>query len=110
MTKNFSFILKSGQAPVVGELTGSSDYDSKKGILYWRIPLIDDSNPTGSLEFTVPAAPASSFFPIHVSFTAKNTFCPIQLLEVTNLESNENRTTIDFTSETLLEVEQYDIE
>jgi len=60
------------------------------------------------MEFTVPTAPTSSFFPIHVSFTAKSTFCAIQVVSVTNPDSGNS--SVDFTLETLLEVEQYDIE
>jgi len=95
-----------GGAPLIGEIVGSSDFDAKKGLLYWKIPLIDDSNKTGSLEFTVPTAPSSAFLPVQVDFKSNQTFAAIQAVSVTG-ESNQS---VDFASETLLSVEQYEIQ
>jgi len=95
-----------GASPVVGEAVGSYDYDPKKGILYWRIPLIDNDNRTGSLEFTVPQASNSQFFPVQVSFTSKTTFASIQVLSVTG----NNQEKVEYATEVNLSVEQYDIE
>lgn len=97
-----------GAAPVVGELVGSADYDQKKGILYWRVPLIDDSNPSGSLEFKVPNAPSSAFFPVQVSFKSNQTFCAIQAVQVVLDDGSDQP--VDFAAETTLGVEQYTIE
>jgi hypothetical protein len=97
-----------GASPVVGEVVGSYDYDPKKNILYWRIPLIDNDNKTGSLEFTVPQAPSSGFFPVRVDFTSNTTFAPVQIVAVT--EGDAQNGTVDFTPEFNLSVEQYDIE
>jgi len=97
-----------GGSPVVGEVAGSTEFDSKKGLLYWRIPVIDKSNKSGSLEFTVPNAPKTAFFPISVSFKSNSTFCAIQAVIVKNEEAEGK--TVDFTQESSLTVEQYDIE
>jgi len=96
-----------GGPPVIGEIVGSSEWDSKKGILHWKIPLIDSSSSTGSMEFTVPNAPASAFFPVHVNFKSVSTFCAVQVVAVTNEGSDQG---LDFSQETSLSVEQYDIE
>lgn len=93
--------------PVVGEVTGSTEFESRKGLLHWRVPLIDSSSNTGSMEFTVPAANASSFFPVHVSFRSNTTFCALQVVAVSEEGSNSN---VEFTQDTSLTVEQYDIE
>jgi len=95
-----------GASPVVGEAVGSYDYDSKKGILFWKIPLIDQDNRNGSLEFTVPQAPNSGFFPVQVSFSSRTTFASIQ---ATKVIGNKDES-VEFATEVNLSVEQYDIE
>jgi len=94
-----------GPAPVVGEIgVGSTDFDSKKGVLFWRIPLIDDSNKSGSMEFNVPNAPNSAFFPVQVDFRSNQTYCAIQVVQVNGDQ------TVDFASDVSLSVEQYEIQ
>jgi len=95
-----------GASPVIGEVTGSCDYDHKNKMLHWKVPLIDSDNPNGTLEFNVPSASTSSFFPVHVSFNSKQTFCAIQVVGISGPEN----TPADFTATTMLSVEQYDIE
>jgi len=94
-----------GSAPVVGEAVGSYDYDPKKSVLLWKLPLIDNDNRTGSLEFTVPQAPNSRFFPVQVSFSSQSAFASIQVVAAT-IGSNS----VEFDSDVSLLVEQYDIE
>ena len=77
-----------------------------QGVLHWKIPLIDSSSPNGSLEFAVGAANSSGFFPVRVSFRTNHTYCAMQVVAVTD----ENDQGVDFTSDSGLSVEQYDIE
>ncbi|KAI4367852.1 hypothetical protein MLD38_016476 [Melastoma candidum] len=51
----------------------SFKYDSKNSIFVWSVPLIDNSN-RKSMEFVVPPANASAFFPISVLFYATARF------------------------------------
>jgi len=97
-----------GAAPVVGECEGSCDFDSKKSVLNWRIPLIDDSNKTGSMEFTVPAADTTAFLPVDVSFKTNQTYCAIQAVAVT-FDDGSNKG-VDFSTDVSLSTEQYQIE
>lgn len=70
-------------SPQVGEIAqGTAEFDNKNRILYWKIPLIDDSNKSGSLEFAVPPAQNSAFFPIRVDFRSNKTYCAIQVVRV----------------------------
>jgi len=71
-----------GAAPALGEIAGDYDFDVKNHILHWKLDLIDDSNPTGSAEFSMGAVDASSLFPISISYTSVNTFCPIEVEQV----------------------------
>nr|GLL39720.1 coatomer subunit delta [Ipomoea trifida] len=53
-------------------------YDSRNSILEWSIVLIDASNRSGSLEFVVPAADPSSFFPISARLSSSKTFSDLK--------------------------------
>jgi len=78
-----------GPAPVVGDMSsGTCDFDAKKNILYWRIPLIDSSD-AGSLEFTVPAAKNQQFFPLNISFQSNKTLCDVSIVKMTDEEEKD---------------------
>ncbi|MCO5548082.1 hypothetical protein L7F22_001539 [Adiantum nelumboides] len=68
--------------PVVNQVDGDWRYDIRKSTLEWNIFLIDDTNRSGSMEFVVPAADSSAFFPIDVKFTASTIYCDIKVLAV----------------------------
>uniref|UniRef100_A0A0C9RMU5 Coatomer subunit delta n=1 Tax=Wollemia nobilis TaxID=56998 RepID=A0A0C9RMU5_9CONI len=68
--------------PTVNQADGDWRYDSRRSVVDWTILLIDNSNPSGSMEFVVPKADPSSFFPIEVRFTAAQTFCDIKVTSV----------------------------
>ncbi|XP_047170741.1 coatomer subunit delta-like [Vigna umbellata] len=69
------------EAPSVNQIDGEWRYDSRNSLLEWSILLIDNSNRSGSMEFVVPQADASAFFPIYIHFMATDTFSK---LKVTN--------------------------
>uniref|UniRef100_A0A0D3EVW6 Coatomer subunit delta n=1 Tax=Oryza barthii TaxID=65489 RepID=A0A0D3EVW6_9ORYZ len=64
------------------EYEASEMYDSRNSVLEWSIILVDQSNRSGSLEFTVPAADPSTFFPISVGFSASNTFSDLKVTAI----------------------------
>jgi len=63
---------------VIGELDGEYEYDSRKHVLMWRLPLVDSSNKEGSLEFSVAGIP-TDFFPVNVSFASSKSYCHIEV-------------------------------
>ena len=65
-------------APVVGDCEGDYRHDSRKNILEWRLPVIDVSNKSGSMEFSI-AGHTNDFFPVAVSFISKKSFCDIEV-------------------------------
>ncbi|BAT90957.1 hypothetical protein VIGAN_06225600 [Vigna angularis var. angularis] len=69
------------EAPSVNQIDGEWRYESRNSLLEWSILLIDNSNRSGSMEFVVPQADASAFFPIYIHFMATDTFSK---LKVTN--------------------------
>eukprot|EP01116_Phalansterium_solitarium_P013258 TRINITY_DN3050_c0_g1_i1.p1 TRINITY_DN3050_c0_g1~~TRINITY_DN3050_c0_g1_i1.p1 ORF type:complete len:553 (+),score=210.21 TRINITY_DN3050_c0_g1_i1:109-1659(+) len=94
-------------APVIGDAVGSCEFNSKSRVLNWNLPLIDDGNANGSMEFTVPSAPNSAFFPVVVDFHSNSTFAALQIVEAVLDDTGKS---IDFASETSLTVEQYEIQ
>ncbi|KAI4311824.1 hypothetical protein MLD38_036686 [Melastoma candidum] len=70
------------EAPNVRQIDGEWRYDSRNSIFEWSILLIDNSNRSGSMEFVVPPADASAFFPISVQFSATSTFSDVKVANV----------------------------
>ncbi|KAF9671892.1 hypothetical protein SADUNF_Sadunf12G0097700 [Salix dunnii] len=70
------------EPPSVRQIDGEWRFDSRNSILEWSILLIDNSNRSGSMEFVVPPADSSSFFPISVRFSATSTYSELKLLNL----------------------------
>jgi hypothetical protein len=66
-------------APIIKHCDGDYQYEKYKNYLVWKSTSIDQSNSTGSLEFSV-AGHANDFFPIHVSFVSQKSYCDIQVI------------------------------
>lgn len=73
-------------SPNVTQVEGDWRYDPRNSVLEWSLVLIDDSNRNGALEFVVPAADSSVFFPISVRFTAINTFSDLMVTNIIPLK------------------------
>ena len=65
-------------APVIGDVDGDYRYDAKRSVIEWQLTVIDTSNPSGSLELTIPGHP-DDFFPVTVSFYSTKTICNLQV-------------------------------
>ncbi|KAI6182080.1 Coatomer subunit delta [Aphelenchoides bicaudatus] len=98
--------LPTATAPIISECEGSYEYLRPKNILLWTIPLIDNSNKNGSLEFEVPNGDADHFFPVNVLFSSEQLYCQIGVESVSTFETNEP---IEFSSETRLVTDKYEI-
>ncbi|PRP76234.1 coatomer subunit delta-like [Planoprotostelium fungivorum] len=92
-------------SPIIGESSGTCDYDQKKGLLHWHIPLIDDSNSTGTLEFSVVGNASTSFLPVEVNFRSNSVFSNLTVEGVVN----EDNQPVPFSQETGLSVDSYNI-
>jgi len=92
-------------APVVGELDGEHHYDSKKHVLEWRLPVIDASSKSGSIEFSI-AGMAGDFFPIKVTFLSTKSYCNIEISNVTLVDGGQS---VKFSTEVIFSPEKYEI-
>lgn len=95
------------QTPQVNQIDGDWRYDMRKGVLVWSIEMVDDTNRTGSAEFVVPAAPADTFFPIEVEFTATKTICDVRVDTVVDARTGQP---VKYGSRTQLSTEGYAVE
>jgi hypothetical protein len=76
---NVPLVLRSGVgAPVVSECEGEYHYDTRKNVLEWNLPVIDSSNESGMMEFSINGSP-NDFFPVSVSFVSKKPYSDISV-------------------------------
>ncbi|KAL8214501.1 hypothetical protein R6Q57_003950 [Mikania cordata] len=94
------------EAPSVRQIDGEWRYDSRNSVLEWSILLIDDSNRSGSMEFVVPPADSSAFFPISVRFSATSTFSNMKVVNILPLR---NGPAPKFSQRTQLVTESYQV-
>lgn len=92
-------------SPVVGEIEGDYHYDHKRSVLEWQLPVIDESNKTGAMEFSISAHP-DDFFPINVSFGSNKSFCDLKIKDVNIVE---DRMPVKYSSEVMFSVDKYEI-
>lgn len=91
--------------PVIKQCDGEYSYEKYKNCLIWRNTMIDQSNSTGSFEFSV-AGHASDFFPVNVSFVSNKSYCDIQVVGVSQADSNAPT---KYSSEVNFSVDRYEI-
>ncbi|XP_074294480.1 coatomer subunit delta-like isoform X2 [Silene latifolia] len=74
------------EPPNVRHIHGEWRYDPRNAVFEWSILFIDNSNRSGSVEFTVPTTDPSAFYPISVQFTAIDTFSGLKVANVIPLK------------------------
>ncbi|KAJ6417825.1 hypothetical protein OIU84_001246 [Salix udensis] len=94
------------EPPSVRQIDGEWRYDSRNSILEWSILLIDNSNRSGAMEFVVPPADSSSFFPISVWFSATSTYSELKVVNILPLKGGAPP---KFSQRTQLVTENYQV-
>ncbi|ELT87396.1 hypothetical protein CAPTEDRAFT_140383 [Capitella teleta] len=92
-------------SPTVTDCDGDYTYESRKSCLQWSLPVIDESNKSGAMEFSVNGHP-DDFFPVTVSFVSKKLYCD---LEVTSAKNIDDNSPIKYSSEVIFFVDKYEI-
>uniref|UniRef100_A0A5K4F7M2 Coatomer subunit delta n=2 Tax=Schistosoma mansoni TaxID=6183 RepID=A0A5K4F7M2_SCHMA len=99
----------STKPPLIGNCDGEYEVSPRKNQLDWRIPIVNNENSSGSLEFTLKTergAQAEQFFPLKLNFGSNKSYCGIQIIEAT--VSNQD-TPINFSFESNFHTEKYEI-
>ncbi|GLT98838.1 hypothetical protein SLE2022_163160 [Rubroshorea leprosula] len=94
------------EAPNIRQIDGEWRYDSRNSVLEWSILLIDNSSRSGSMEFVVPPADSSAFFPISVCFSATNTYSDLKVAKIIPLRGGAPP---KFSQRTTLITENYQV-
>eukprot|EP00567_Pseudictyota_dubia_P017146 CAMPEP_0197438406 /NCGR_PEP_ID=MMETSP1175-20131217/5417_1 /TAXON_ID=1003142 /ORGANISM="Triceratium dubium, Strain CCMP147" /LENGTH=542 /DNA_ID=CAMNT_0042968131 /DNA_START=130 /DNA_END=1758 /DNA_ORIENTATION=- len=87
---NIVLPLGTTDPPAIEAIDGQYKHDPARGMLCWHHDVVDSSNSTGSLEFTVPGSDVDAFFPVQVMFTSETLYCPIEILSVTSSSDGAN--------------------
>ena len=74
--------LGTSNAPNIIAVDGMHKHNAQAGELLWQLDIIDNSNATGSLEFTIQQRDADPFFPITVDFSSPQIFCDMSVQSV----------------------------
>lgn len=88
-------------------MDGSYKHNSSQGELEWQLPLVDGSNSSGSLEFTISQKDTDAFFPINVDFTSQQLFCGIEVVKVASADGSSP---IQYGLSQVMNSEEYTIE
>lgn len=75
-------------------------------MLLWNHAIIDASNKSGAIEFSVPASIPGDFFPVQVAFTSKVPYADIRIGAVLAVDDEVPQ---KFSSETLFYADKYEI-
>ncbi|EYC21356.1 hypothetical protein Y032_0019g3770 [Ancylostoma ceylanicum] len=98
--------LPPATVPVVSECEGSYDYQKARNQIVWTMPVIDSTNSSGTLEFTVPNGHSDHFFPVQVRFYTEKLYCDIGVDAVQSMDGNS---AIPFSIETRFISEKYEV-
>ena len=73
------YFYRQGASPTVGEVDGEYIVDRQQSALIWRLPSIDSSNPSGSMEFNCQGDDPESFFPVSFQFESERLWCDVDV-------------------------------
>jgi len=99
--------LGTGASPQILSVDGSHKHNVNAQELLWEVPLVDDSNATGTLEFTISQKSADAFFPIEVQFNSNELFCDI---DVGSVRTADGKNPIVYGISKSMSTEEYVIE
>lgn len=74
--------LCTSNPPNIIAVDGNHKHNAQAGELLWTVDMIDSSNSTGSLEFSIQQRDTDAFFPIEVGFNSPNLYCDLEVQQV----------------------------
>ncbi|CAI4230637.1 unnamed protein product [Auanema sp. JU1783] len=97
--------LPPATAPVVSECEGSYEFQKTRNQILWTLPVIESSNSSGTLEFTVPNGHSDHFFPVQVKFSSEKLFADISVERAEKMDGAP----VTYSSESRFITERYEI-
>ncbi|KAI9197456.1 uncharacterized protein BJ171DRAFT_519581 [Polychytrium aggregatum] len=95
-----------GAPPKIGDLEGHYNINRAAHTLEWQLPLVDRSNASGVLEFSVQSEDVDGFYPIKVNFFSPRLICAVA---VADIQTTDSGSPVQFSKETSLTVEDYSV-
>lgn len=96
-----------GSNPRMGEYEGACQFNRAHQQVEWQVDVINQSNPTGVIEFNCPgAADVNAFFPVSVSFQSGRSLFDVDVSEISQVEGGDS---VSFSKDTLLVAEEYSV-
>eukprot|EP00871_Galdieria_phlegrea_P003769 jgi/Galph1/4393/GphlegSOOS_G3111.1 len=97
-------IPKNAGTPKLRGADGEFSFNSRQNVVEWRVPLVGQDSPQGSLEFVTESVSAESFFPVSVSFFSDQIYGDIGIESVIgSMDEQEQK----FSFEKSLSVERF---
>jgi len=72
--------------PTVGDVDGMYEIDKQHRLIEWQIPIIDASNKSGSMEFSMEGEDVGAFFPIRVTFVSNRSYFNLEVADVVEVD------------------------
>lgn len=79
--------LCTSNPPNIIAVDGMHKHNAQAGELLWTIDMIDSSNSSGSLEFSIQQRDTDAFFPINVEFSSPQLYCDLEVQSVLTADS-----------------------
>ena len=74
--------LGTSNPPNIISMDGMYKHNAQAGELLWTVDMIDSSNSSGSLEFSIQQRDTDAFFPINVEFSSPQLYCDLEVQQV----------------------------
>jgi hypothetical protein len=103
-THTFAGFGRPGSYPTVSSHTGDWSLNPSSHSLEWNIALVNASDNSGSLEFTVGGDDPASFFPVRVSFIGQGSMAGLVVDAAKHVNSGD---ALVFSQEAILSTEEY---
>jgi len=85
---------------------GEYKHDSRKNLLVWTIPVIDESNSSGILNFSIPSNP-DDFYPVNIQFTCtKQSYTSIEIKEVQQVDTKDS---VKFSLDRIMYADKFEV-
>jgi hypothetical protein len=88
---NIEIPLGTDAAPTIVSVDGDHKHNSRDGVMMWHLDMIDESNASGTLEFTIPGDDADNFFPLTVGFYSPKLMVDLKVDGVNNQDGETIR-------------------
>jgi hypothetical protein len=82
------------------------EIDKQHRLIEWQIPIIDATNKSGSMEFSMEGEDTGAFFPIRVSYHSSRSYFNLEVADVVEVDGGAS---VAFSQEISFTPDEYSI-